>query len=60
VEHHDGTSRAHERSIEPQSRTVTAPSRVIAESGIWPADVYHYGTQDYDFHRAQLTLEPAP
>jgi hypothetical protein len=24
------------------------------------ADVYHYGTQHYDFHRAQLTLEPAP
>ena len=22
------------------------------------ADVYHYGTQHYDFHRAQLTLEP--
>ena len=21
------------------------------------ADVYHYGTQHYDFHRAQLTLE---
>ena len=20
------------------------------------ADVYHYGTQHYDFHRAQLTL----
>ena len=24
------------------------------------ADVYHYGTQHYDFHRAQLTLEPPP
>jgi hypothetical protein len=24
------------------------------------ADVYHYGTQHYDFHRAQLTLEPRP
>ena len=23
-------------------------------------DVYHYGTQHYDFHRAQLTLEPRP
>jgi hypothetical protein len=22
------------------------------------ADVYHYGTQHYDFHRTQLTLEP--
>lgn len=22
------------------------------------ADVFHYGTQHYDFHRAQLTLEP--
>jgi hypothetical protein len=24
------------------------------------ADVYHYGTQHYGFHRAQLTLEPPP
>ncbi|WP_412747758.1 hypothetical protein [Krasilnikovia sp. M28-CT-15] len=24
------------------------------------ADVYHYGTRHYDFHRAQLTLEPRP
>ena len=24
------------------------------------ADVYHYGTQHYDFHRTQLTLEPRP
>ena len=24
------------------------------------ADVYHYGTQHYDFHRAQLTLGPRP
>ncbi|RYU15799.1 DinB family protein [Nocardioides iriomotensis] len=23
------------------------------------ADVYHYGTQHYDFHRTQLTLEPS-
>ncbi|GAB1640460.1 DinB family protein [Krasilnikovia sp. MM14-A1259] len=24
------------------------------------ADIYHNGTQHYDFHRAQLTLEPPP
>jgi hypothetical protein len=24
------------------------------------AEVYHYTTQHYDFHREQLTLEPAP